>query len=612
MKQLLILLLVFSIFLSGCGIVSNEQASADTSSPTEKAQIADRSETPVVSAFDPSDAFSDRDLKGTYDESTSFVINLTGNTAVSSSSSVKINGSTVSITTEGVYVISGSLKNGMIHVAAKKTDKVQLVLKDASITSDTCAPIYISQADKVFLTLADGSQNTLENGGSFTQIDDNTIDAAIFSKEDLTVNGAGSLQVTSPAGHGIVSKDSLTLTGGTININAASHGLFGKDDVCITKTQLTITSGKDGIQADNDEDSAYGYVYIKDGDFTIDAQGDGISASGELRIDDGNFVITTGGGSENAQHKTSSGWGGFGGGGGRGPGGAGGPGSPGGRGGNTGGSSNAVSTATGEDSTSIKGLKATSGLCILGGNFQINSADDAIHSNADLTVSAGNFDIKSGDDGFHADNALTVTDGAITINESYEGIEGLTIDITGGNIKLVCSDDGLNAAGGTDSSGFGGFRGGDMFGGHGGGTSDSYIRISGGNLLINASGDGIDANGTLEISGGHITVSGPTQGDTAVLDYDISGTITGGTFIGTGSTMMAQSLSSTIQGVIAIRTGEQVAGTQITITDSKGNPLVSYTPNFNFAILIVSSPEIVSGETYKVSIGSQSADITAN
>jgi len=102
------------------------------------------------------------------------------------------------------------------------------------------------------------------------------------------------------------------------------------------------------------------------------------------------------------------------------------------------------------------------------------------------------------------------------------------------------------------------------------------------------------------------------QGDTAVLDYDISGTITGGTFIGTGSTMMAQSLSSTIQGVIAIRTGEQVAGTQITITDSKGNPLVSYTPNFNFAILIVSSPEIVSGETYKVSIGSQSADITAN
>lgn len=610
MKRLIPFLLILALLLSACGGVSDPpDTTGSTSAGNQETPVkTETTPTSSASALDPNNAFTDRDLEGAYDESKSAVIELTGSSVTASANTVKVNGSTVTITTEGTYILTGTLNDGMIVVSTEKSDKIQLVLKDASITSATCAPIYITQADKVFLTLADGTENSLSNGGSFTQIDDNNIDAAIFSKEDLTINGNGSLTVTSPAGHGIVSKDSLTVTGGNIEVNAAYHGLCGKDDVCITNAALAITSGKDGIQADNDEDTAYGYVYIKDGSFVTGAQGDGISASGELRIDDGDFTITTGGGSENAQNQTSSGWGGFGGG----PGGQGKPGRPGGQSGTPGGFSNASMVSTSEDSTSIKGLKATSNLTILGGNFQIDSADDAIHSNADLTINGGSFDIKTGDDGFHADGALTVTNGTISVGESYEGLEGLSIDITGGDIKLVCSDDGLNAAGGNDSSGFGGFRGGDMFGGHGGGTSDSYIRISGGTLFINASGDGIDSNGTLEISGGHITVSGPTQGDTAVLDYDISGTITGGTFIGTGSTMMAQSLSSTTQGVIAIRTGNQAAGTQITITDSKGNTLITYTPNLDFAILIVSSPEIISGDTYTVAIGSQTADITAN
>ena len=607
MKKLFILALAFCMLLAGCSTAEPTPSTAPTTVATES--VDNEQKVPseaVTSALDPAAAFSKRDLDGTYDETECALITLNGNTAVSTSQAVTIDGSNIHIRSAGTYVFTGALDDGMIIVNAGKTDKIQLVLNDASIASKTCAPIYVVQADKVFLTLAKETENHLENGGSFSQIDENNIDAAVFSKEDLTINGAGALAVISPAGHGIVSKDSLTVTGGAITVNAASHGLYGKDDVCVTNAVLEITSGKDGIQADNNDDSAYGYVYIRSGTFTIDAQGDGISASSELRIEEGNFVITTGGGSKNAQKKTSSGWGGFGGGGGRGPGG------PGGRGGNPSGFSNATSTTTSEDSTSIKGLKATADLTILGGCFQLDSADDALHSNANLTVSGGSFTIASGDDGFHADKALKVNNCTIQVTKSYEGLEGLTIDVDGGDIRLVCSDDGLNAAGGNDNSGFGGFRGGDMFSGHGSGTSDSYIRISGGTLFINASGDGIDANGTLEITDGHITVSGPTTGDTAVLDYDISGTISGGTFIGTGSTMMAQSLSSTTQGVIAIRTGEQAAGTQITIADKNGNQIISSTPNLNFAILIVSSPQIVSGETYKVSIGAQSADITAN
>ena len=138
------------------------------------------------------------------------------------------------------------------------------------------------------------------------------------------------------------------------------------------------------------------------------------------------------------------------------------------------------------------------------------------------------------------------------------------------------------------------------------------IKISGGTLYIKASGDGIDANGTLEISGGYTTLVGPTQGDTAVLDYDKSATITGGVFVGTGSTMMAQSFSSADQGVIAVRTGNQSAGTQIVLKDKSGNTLLSHSPELNFAMLIVSMPEMVKGETYSLTIGNTTEEITAN
>ena len=233
-----------------------------------------------------------------------------------------------------------------------------------------------------------------------------------------------------------------------------------------------------------------------------------------------------------------------------------------------------------------------------------------MHSNKNLTVNDGSFTIKSGDDGFHADETLTITGGMINIAESYEGLEGLCIDISGGDITIVSSDDGLNAAGGTDQSGFGGHRGNDMFGSSS--SSDSYIHISGGTIYMNASGDGIDANGTLTISGGYVTVCGPTQGDTAVLDYDISATITGGTFIGTGSYMMAQTFSDSAQGVIAVSVGNQAAGTKITLTDKDGKTVVSCEPKLSFAIVILSTPEMVKGETYTITVGSASGEFAAN
>lgn len=587
---------------SASGAASSGGASAENGESDSSGTITSNGATGI----DVSQMFSDRDFEVGYDESASAIIELNGDSATCSSDAVQISGSTVTIIDEGTYIISGTLEDGMIIVNSEKTDKTQLVLNGVSIHSETSAPIYILQSDKVFITLAEGTENVLSNGGTFTAIDENNIDAAIFSREDLTLNGSGSLVITSPAGHGIVSKDELTLTSGSYDISSASHGLVGKDGICIANASFAITSGKDGIHAENSDDTSLGYVYIQSGTFQISAEGDGISAAADMQIEDGSFDITSGGGSANATKTTSDSWGNFMGGG-RHSGGT--------KGGTSGGSETAASADAEDDGTSIKGIKASGNILINGGTFSIDSADDSLHSNASVTIQGGNFQIASGDDGIHADDTLTITDGTVHISESYEGLEGLHVNISGGDITLTASDDGLNAAGGTDSSGFGGQRGNDKFGGRGGNgssSSDGSITISGGTIYVNASGDGIDANGTLTISGGNTIVCGPTQGDTATLDYDVSGIITGGTFIGTGASGMAQTFSDSEQGVIAVSVGNNSAGTAITLTDAEGNTMLSHSPELSFAVVIISSPDIVKGETYTITVGSSSGEVTAN
>ncbi len=589
--------LVLSMF-GGCANSNTEMDSTNISSDNASISQSTAETTETDSVQAGSDMFTERDYRTEYDESGSVQIQLNGDSATASSDSVQISGTAITITEEATYIISGTLDDGMIIVNAPDTAKLQLVLNGVNMNSETSAALYILEADKVFVTLAEGTENTLSNAGTFTAIDDNNIDSVIFSKQDLTLNGLGSLTITSPAGHGIVSKDDLVITGGAYSITSASHGLDANDSIRITgETSITIDAGKDGVHAENDEDPSLGFVYISNGTMNIEAEGDGMSAGAYMQIENGTFQITAGGGSENGTKESSDFWGSF-------------------RGGMGPGQPMEQADTTSDSSTSMKGINSTGDLSITGGTFTINSADDSVHSNTSLTVSGGVFEIASGDDAFHADETLTVTAGVINIAESYEGLEALHVDIQGGEITLVATDDGLNAAGGTDSSGTAGGRDG-MFGGGrmGGGmssASNGSIVISGGTLYINASGDGIDANGSLEISDGYITVVGPNQGDTATLDYDTSAVITGGTFIGSGASGMAQTFSSSEQGVISINMGSQAAGTTITITDTDGNTLATFSPELPFSIIIFSSPSVVSGETYTVTAGAVSERTTAS
>lgn len=576
MKKSIILsvILSFIILLSGCGSENNEDnISGNTESNTQNGASQQLS-------IDVSEMFTDRDMATDYDEEKAAFITLSGNTASCESDAVTIDNSDITITDEGTYIVSGTLTDGTIIINADDTDKIQIVLNGANISRSSYSAVYVLSADKVFITTAEGSENNLTSTGEYIQSDENNVDAVIFSKADLTLNGKGLLSIKADTGHGVVSKDDLVFTSGKYSVTAASHAFSGKDSIRIAGGEYTVISGKDGLHAENSDDENSGFLYISGGNFRITSEGDGISAGYYARIDGGEYTVTSGGGSSNASEKSD-------------------PMNPG------GGFFASPSSGT-DDSVSTKGIKAGVGLFINEGTFELDTADDSLHSNGDLSVSGGNISIASGDDGLHADAALTVSGGTINITESYEGIEGLSIDITGGNISIVSADDGINAAGGTDSSGFGG-RGGDIFAA----TEGVYINISGGEIYINADGDGIDSNGDLTVSGGKICISGPTDGGNGSLDYNGTGTISGGVLMSAESFGMSQNFgTSSTQGVMMASVSSAQAGTTVTLYDNEGNELLSWQPEKQFSTVIISSPDIITGQSYTLSAGDYTTEIT--
>lgn len=622
--------LLLSSMLAGCDGSSFRGDTSDNETTTEEVTAsgsgAETDEDTTESAqadFSKSDAdmFTDRDYESSYNESESIRIQLNGTSATASADSVKISGTTVTITEETTYVISGTLDDGRIIVEADDTAKLQLVFDGVTINSENTAALYVRSADKVFVTLADGTENVISNGGTFESIDENNIDGTVFSKQDLTFNGSGMLTVTSPVGHGIVCKDDLVFTSGTYMVTSASHGLDVNDSVRIANASITIDAGKDGIHTENTEDASLGFVYISSGSMDIEAEGDGIFAGAYLQVQDGTIKLLVGGGYENGTSKSSASYGGFKGGGKR-------------RrssdrtipeenntglmtlnanGSETTAKEETIESETSEEeSTSMKGLKAVSGILIANGRITIDSADDSIHSDTSVIVNGGTFEIASGDDAVHADDTLTITNCNMNISKSYEGLEAQKLYVNGGTIVLNSTDDGLNASGGADSSGMTGGRDG-MFGGGKQSAGNGVIEITGGDLTVYASGDGLDSNGTLTISDGYIYVANPTEGDTSIIDADGSPVITGGTFVSTGSTtMMAQTFAaSSTQGVISCTTGTQSPGSVVTVKDSNGNSVISYEVEYSCAMVIISSPDIVKSDTYTLTIGSTSGSVEA-
>lgn len=560
-------------------------------------------------SYSSADMFTERDLAGTYEESGAVYVTLSGDGIIGETDGVAINGQTVTITAEGTYIFSGTLSEGQIVVDADNA-KVQIVFDNVDITCASSAAVYVKSAEKVFVTLAEGAQNTLRNTDEYVAIDDNNIDAVIFAKSDLTLNGTGSLMIVSAEGHGIVSKDDLKITGGTYDITAAGHALSGKDSVRIADGTFILTAEKDGIHAENADDEEKGYIYIADGDFTITSDGDGMDASSIVQIEDGTFDITAGGGAANSQKTHESDM-------------------PGGgmsqnierpdgesmpqmgekpdeesmsqmgekpdeesmpqMGEKPDGENMPQDTTTDESGTSTKGIKAGGGMYLNGGTYQIDSADDSIHSNANITIADGTYTLATGDDGVHADDALTVNGGTITVTESYEGLEGLTVTINDGTIDITARDDGINTAG-------------------------EKMELNGGYIHILAGGDGVDSNGDLTINGGEIYIDGPSDNGNSAIDYGdrSSAYVNGGTLVAIGSSGMAEVMSdSSKQKVLMVKLGEQMEAGNVVLTDSEGNVIVSYTALKTYDCVIISTAEVENGATYTLTTSGTTTEVTA-
>ena len=400
-------------------------------------------------------------------------------------SGYEIEGTDVSITAAGTYVFSGDCDDGSITVK-KGVTGVTLVLNGLTLTNADSAAITLNKTAEAALIAAAGSENTVADTAG---ANDENAAVKVKSGASLSLSGTGTLTACGNVKNGIkgASDAVITVDEMTLNIEAADDGLSCDDELTIKGGRVNITAGGDAVKASPDTDdtenpdtTSLGSVTISGGTITLEAAEDGIQADGDLTISGGTFAVTANGGH---------------------------------------------TTAISDEDASCKGLKAGKTLTVSGGTFTVDSADDALHAN-DVTVSGGTLTLASGDDAVHVDNDLVVgvqgssstSTPKINITASYEGLEGTTVSVYSGDIDVVASDDGVNAA----SS---------ELGEH----SDKFaINIAGGDLYIDAGSDGLDSNNDISITGGRVEVYGADAMMDAAIDYDGTFTLSGGTLFGAG------------------------------------------------------------------------------
>ncbi len=285
---------IMAASMTGCGnntVSDNAQksystktsVSADSKADIQVSDDDDTAEIAKLSNNTQDTTFTERDLEQTADTSEAQVITVSDN---------KI----IDITEEGVYTVSGTAKNCTIRINADEKAKVQLVLDSVDIENENFPAIYVLSADKVFITTTD-SDNTLTVSGQFTADGDNNTDAVIYSKDDIVLNGTGTLNITSNYGNGITSKDDMKITGGTYNIKSSLDAFEANDSISVNAGTFNITTNKDGFHCENDE--AEGTITISGGTFNIKSSSDAV-------INDGNITINASDDGINASTSTSA------------------------------------------------------------------------------------------------------------------------------------------------------------------------------------------------------------------------------------------------------------------------------------------------------------------
>ena len=475
-----------------------------------------------------------------------------------------------SIADSGLYLLTGNIDLTEAISFTKKATDVHLIIKDANINITDDKAI----SSKLDLEITFLGENTITNSLGELNSDENLIKCG----GNLTINGSGVVTLNSTKS-GINADGICNLFGSTLNINSAGQGVSALS-IYVDGANLNITSSKDGLHAEYDYDELTdaseaifdinnGFVYIKSGNVTINSIDDGIQADTFVRIDGGNINIEANGGAPTKITETSS------------------------------------------DNASGKGIKAGNidytletnpdneieieseeyAIIINGGTININSNDDAIHSNGYFIINGATATISSGDDGLHAETIGEMNGGSYTILKSYEGYEAAKIQISGGTLNITSADDGINAADGTETR-------------MGVGNTNCYMIISGGTITVNASGDGLDSNNSILISGGTIYVDGPTNGGNGSLDSETGIIVNGGTLVATGALGMVETpASNSSQYSINYASSTTLsANTNIKLLDSNNEVVIEYSTLKTSQSVIISSNKLVKNGTYKLYI----------
>ncbi|MFC7726041.1 carbohydrate-binding domain-containing protein [Nocardioides sp. GCM10028917] len=471
-----------AVLLAGCGasVASDTGSTSSPASSSATTTLATSDGTTVEDVLDDDVEVETGDTA--YDAADATAIRLTGSTADSNSDAVTVADGTVTISAAGTYVLTGEL-TGQVVVDSAGDGVVRLVLDDATITSGTTAAIDVVDAQSVVVVLADGSTNAVADAETYADTSEDAPTGALYSTADLTIGGTGSLTVTGNSNNGIVGKDGLVITGGTIDVTAVDDGILGKDYLVLADGTVTVDAVGDTVKSDNTEDAGSGFVLIEGGALTVTSQDDG-----------------------------------------------------------------------------IKGVQ------------------------------------------------VLISGGTVDVAGSNEALEGSLVVIDDGDVELHSADDGVNAASSDDSASTDGQPGGEM-------AADGSLAlyVNGGTLEVWASGDGLDSNGNATITGGEITVYGPTTEGNGALDVNGTFDVSGGTLVATGSAgMMVGPSTDSAQGWIAAALGTTAAaGSEVVVTDADGAEVAAYTIAKDFASVVLSSADLTSGEAYTVTVDGTATTVTA-
>lgn len=465
-----------------------------------------------------------------------------------------VDGQKITINKDGTYIFKGTADDGGIFVNC--SGDVTLVLAGLNLTNKSGSAIYIYKSNSTVIYLSENTENYLTDAEKYDYSADkySSVDsepnACVYSKSDLKIAGQGKLIVNGQYNNGISGKDDLIIESSDITVNSIKHGVNGKDCLVIRSAKIMVNSGEDGIRSTNDTDDDMGFIALSNSKINITSSEDSIQATTVLYSISSDINAVSGNGSELVAAEKSA-----------------------------------------------KGLKADGEVMINSGNYILDCSDDAVHSNKNVIINGGNFNISTADDAVHADENVSVSGGDIKIFKSYEGIEGKTVNISGGIIDIVSSDDGINASSGEQFE----------FG-RGIGDSGAEINISGGIVKIDASGDGVDSNGSLSVSGGELYINGPVSSADSAIDFETSATVSGGVIVAVGASGMDENFTSATQGSILLNVSSSKE--KITLKDSGGNLMLEFTPEKSYSSVLISSPDIKKGESYSVYCGEAENTVT--